>query len=175
MHKKKNNSMCVFVCTERTWQMKVELMRKTMADNPYGPTALLLSALDENACESPRRAKFHQFLINTSEVQFPKNISNCFYSIGASEERVIPSNTPFTGKHFQNGGINHLRSSSYKLEDPRDKLETTRTVFSLHCSPNTYKKKHKIKCLPNKKKRDEHFKIRTDVQSNILDHQVLKV
>ncbi|XP_075902797.1 xaa-Pro aminopeptidase 2 [Nelusetta ayraudi] len=34
---------------ERTWEMKVEQMRKIMDDNPYGPTALLLSALDENA------------------------------------------------------------------------------------------------------------------------------
>ncbi|CAF94931.1 unnamed protein product, partial [Tetraodon nigroviridis] len=34
---------------QRTWQMKVEEMRKKMRDNPYRPTALLLSALDETA------------------------------------------------------------------------------------------------------------------------------
>ncbi|TNM99109.1 hypothetical protein fugu_013673 [Takifugu bimaculatus] len=34
---------------QRTWQMKVEQMRKMMEDSPYRPTALLLSALDETA------------------------------------------------------------------------------------------------------------------------------
>ncbi|XP_068182051.1 xaa-Pro aminopeptidase 2 [Antennarius striatus] len=34
---------------QRTWQMKVELIRNQMRDNPYQPTALLLSALDETA------------------------------------------------------------------------------------------------------------------------------
>lgn len=45
--KKKN----INVSAERTWQMKVEEMRKIMKDNPYRPTALLLSALDETACK----------------------------------------------------------------------------------------------------------------------------
>uniref|UniRef100_A0A8C7V0S9 X-prolyl aminopeptidase (aminopeptidase P) 2, membrane-bound n=1 Tax=Oncorhynchus mykiss TaxID=8022 RepID=A0A8C7V0S9_ONCMY len=35
--------------TERTWQMKVEHIRTQMTDNPYKPTAVLLSALDETA------------------------------------------------------------------------------------------------------------------------------
>ncbi|XP_071392523.1 xaa-Pro aminopeptidase 2 [Centroberyx affinis] len=35
--------------TRRTWQMKVEHIRSQMRDNPYQPTALLLSALDETA------------------------------------------------------------------------------------------------------------------------------
>ncbi|KAJ3587496.1 hypothetical protein NHX12_011093 [Muraenolepis orangiensis] len=35
--------------TRRTWQMKVESIRREMADYPYKPTALLLSALDETA------------------------------------------------------------------------------------------------------------------------------
>lgn len=39
------------VSSERTWQMKVEQMRKMMEDSPYKPTALLLSALDETACK----------------------------------------------------------------------------------------------------------------------------
>nr|XP_046263048.1 xaa-Pro aminopeptidase 2 [Scatophagus argus] len=34
---------------QRTWQMKVELIRNQIRDNPYEPTALLLSALDETA------------------------------------------------------------------------------------------------------------------------------
>ncbi|CDQ70196.1 xaa-Pro aminopeptidase 2 isoform X1 [Oncorhynchus mykiss] len=34
---------------ERTWQMKVEHIRTQMTDNPYKPTAVLLSALDETA------------------------------------------------------------------------------------------------------------------------------
>ncbi|XP_062416548.1 xaa-Pro aminopeptidase 2 [Pungitius pungitius] len=34
---------------QRPWQMKVEHIRNQMRDNPYGPTALLLSALDETA------------------------------------------------------------------------------------------------------------------------------
>ncbi|KAM6953149.1 xaa-Pro aminopeptidase 2 [Aplochiton taeniatus] len=34
---------------ERTWQMKVEHIRDQMRDNPYKPTAVLLSALDETA------------------------------------------------------------------------------------------------------------------------------
>ncbi|XP_053179736.1 xaa-Pro aminopeptidase 2 [Scomber japonicus] len=34
---------------QRTWQMKVEHIRNQMRDNPYEPTALLLSALDETA------------------------------------------------------------------------------------------------------------------------------
>ncbi|KAL0973661.1 hypothetical protein UPYG_G00208020, partial [Umbra pygmaea] len=34
---------------ERTWQMKVEHIRNQMRDNPYKPTAVLLSALDETA------------------------------------------------------------------------------------------------------------------------------
>lgn len=34
---------------ERAWQMKVEQIRRMMDNNPYEPTALLLSALDENA------------------------------------------------------------------------------------------------------------------------------
>ncbi|CAK6964699.1 xaa-Pro aminopeptidase 2 [Scomber scombrus] len=34
---------------KRTWQMKVEHIRNQMRDNPYEPTALLLSALDETA------------------------------------------------------------------------------------------------------------------------------
>uniref|UniRef100_A0A3P9AFU8 Xaa-Pro aminopeptidase 2 n=1 Tax=Esox lucius TaxID=8010 RepID=A0A3P9AFU8_ESOLU len=33
----------------RTWQMKVEHIRSQMRDNPYKPTAVLLSALDETA------------------------------------------------------------------------------------------------------------------------------
>lgn len=41
--------MCVYA--ERTWQMKVEHIRTLIRDNPYGPTALLLSALDETACK----------------------------------------------------------------------------------------------------------------------------
>lgn len=36
---------------ERSWQIKVEEIRVMMRDNPYKPTALLLSALDETACE----------------------------------------------------------------------------------------------------------------------------
>uniref|UniRef100_A0A671WAF6 X-prolyl aminopeptidase (aminopeptidase P) 2, membrane-bound n=1 Tax=Sparus aurata TaxID=8175 RepID=A0A671WAF6_SPAAU len=35
--------------TQRTWQMKVDHIRNQMRDNPYEPTALLLSALDETA------------------------------------------------------------------------------------------------------------------------------
>uniref|UniRef100_A0A4W6FVS9 X-prolyl aminopeptidase (aminopeptidase P) 2, membrane-bound n=1 Tax=Lates calcarifer TaxID=8187 RepID=A0A4W6FVS9_LATCA len=35
--------------TQRSWQMKVEHIRNEMRDNPYQPTALLLSALDETA------------------------------------------------------------------------------------------------------------------------------
>lgn len=38
--------------TERTWQMKVEHIRTQMTDNPYKPTAVLLSALDETACKN---------------------------------------------------------------------------------------------------------------------------
>uniref|UniRef100_UPI003AAA7E23 xaa-Pro aminopeptidase 2 n=1 Tax=Centroberyx gerrardi TaxID=166262 RepID=UPI003AAA7E23 len=34
---------------QRTWQIKVEHIRSQMRDNPYQPTALLLSALDETA------------------------------------------------------------------------------------------------------------------------------
>uniref|UniRef100_A0AAY4BZC4 Xaa-Pro aminopeptidase 2 n=1 Tax=Denticeps clupeoides TaxID=299321 RepID=A0AAY4BZC4_9TELE len=34
---------------ERTWPMKVEHIRNVMKENPYQPTALLLSALDETA------------------------------------------------------------------------------------------------------------------------------
>ncbi|XP_068596453.1 xaa-Pro aminopeptidase 2 [Brachionichthys hirsutus] len=34
---------------QRTWQMKVELIRNQMRDHPHQPTALLLSALDETA------------------------------------------------------------------------------------------------------------------------------
>ncbi|XP_068571181.1 xaa-Pro aminopeptidase 2 isoform X1 [Cebidichthys violaceus] len=34
---------------QRSWQMKVELIRNQIKDNPYEPTALLLSALDESA------------------------------------------------------------------------------------------------------------------------------
>ncbi|KAM7417374.1 hypothetical protein PAMA_017163 [Pampus argenteus] len=34
---------------QRSWQMKVEHIRNQMRDNPYEPTALLLSALDETA------------------------------------------------------------------------------------------------------------------------------
>uniref|UniRef100_A0AAX7V147 X-prolyl aminopeptidase (aminopeptidase P) 2, membrane-bound n=1 Tax=Astatotilapia calliptera TaxID=8154 RepID=A0AAX7V147_ASTCA len=34
----------------RTWQEKVEHIRTQMGDNPYKPTGLLLSALDETAC-----------------------------------------------------------------------------------------------------------------------------
>nr|XP_040030408.1 xaa-Pro aminopeptidase 2 [Gasterosteus aculeatus aculeatus] len=34
---------------QRPWQMKVEHVRNQMRDNPYEPTALLLSALDETA------------------------------------------------------------------------------------------------------------------------------
>uniref|UniRef100_A0A3Q1F0X3 Xaa-Pro aminopeptidase 2 n=1 Tax=Acanthochromis polyacanthus TaxID=80966 RepID=A0A3Q1F0X3_9TELE len=34
---------------QRSWQTKVELIRNQMRDNPYEPTALLLSALDETA------------------------------------------------------------------------------------------------------------------------------
>uniref|UniRef100_A0A4W6FVJ6 Xaa-Pro aminopeptidase 2 n=1 Tax=Lates calcarifer TaxID=8187 RepID=A0A4W6FVJ6_LATCA len=34
---------------QRSWQMKVEHIRNEMRDNPYQPTALLLSALDETA------------------------------------------------------------------------------------------------------------------------------
>ncbi|ROL51777.1 Xaa-Pro aminopeptidase 2 [Anabarilius grahami] len=34
---------------ERTWPMKVEQIRAQMSDNPYKPTAVLLSALDETA------------------------------------------------------------------------------------------------------------------------------
>uniref|UniRef100_A0A7N8XI61 Xaa-Pro aminopeptidase n=1 Tax=Mastacembelus armatus TaxID=205130 RepID=A0A7N8XI61_9TELE len=34
---------------QRSWQMKVEQIRNQMRDNPYKPTALLLSALDETA------------------------------------------------------------------------------------------------------------------------------
>uniref|UniRef100_A0A8C7UWX1 X-prolyl aminopeptidase (aminopeptidase P) 2, membrane-bound n=1 Tax=Oncorhynchus mykiss TaxID=8022 RepID=A0A8C7UWX1_ONCMY len=34
---------------QRTWQMKVEHIRTQMTDNPYKPTAVLLSALDETA------------------------------------------------------------------------------------------------------------------------------
>ncbi|XP_067455777.1 xaa-Pro aminopeptidase 2 [Thunnus thynnus] len=34
---------------QRSWQMKVEHIRHQMRDNPYEPTALLLSALDETA------------------------------------------------------------------------------------------------------------------------------
>ncbi|KAJ8351198.1 hypothetical protein SKAU_G00226740 [Synaphobranchus kaupii] len=34
---------------ERTWQMKVDHIRQQMRDNPYKPTAVLLSALDETA------------------------------------------------------------------------------------------------------------------------------
>uniref|UniRef100_A0AAY4BZB9 Xaa-Pro aminopeptidase 2 n=1 Tax=Denticeps clupeoides TaxID=299321 RepID=A0AAY4BZB9_9TELE len=35
--------------TQRTWPMKVEHIRNVMKENPYQPTALLLSALDETA------------------------------------------------------------------------------------------------------------------------------
>uniref|UniRef100_A0A8C2WNP9 X-prolyl aminopeptidase (aminopeptidase P) 2, membrane-bound n=1 Tax=Cyclopterus lumpus TaxID=8103 RepID=A0A8C2WNP9_CYCLU len=35
--------------SQRSWQMKVEHIRNQMRDNPYEPTALLLSALDETA------------------------------------------------------------------------------------------------------------------------------
>jgi len=43
------SKVCLFA--ERSWQMKVEHIRSLMRDNPYEPTALLLSALDETACE----------------------------------------------------------------------------------------------------------------------------
>uniref|UniRef100_A0AAQ5XA68 X-prolyl aminopeptidase (aminopeptidase P) 2, membrane-bound n=1 Tax=Amphiprion ocellaris TaxID=80972 RepID=A0AAQ5XA68_AMPOC len=42
-----NKIMCLFA--ERSWQTKVEHIRNQMRDNPYEPTALLLSALDETA------------------------------------------------------------------------------------------------------------------------------
>lgn len=41
----------VNVSPDRTWQMKVEQIRKIMEESPYRPTALLLSALDETACK----------------------------------------------------------------------------------------------------------------------------
>uniref|UniRef100_A0AAQ5X2X0 X-prolyl aminopeptidase (aminopeptidase P) 2, membrane-bound n=1 Tax=Amphiprion ocellaris TaxID=80972 RepID=A0AAQ5X2X0_AMPOC len=44
-----NKIMCLFA--ERSWQTKVEHIRNQMRDNPYEPTALLLSALDETACK----------------------------------------------------------------------------------------------------------------------------
>uniref|UniRef100_A0A665UH52 X-prolyl aminopeptidase (aminopeptidase P) 2, membrane-bound n=1 Tax=Echeneis naucrates TaxID=173247 RepID=A0A665UH52_ECHNA len=36
---------------QSTWQDKVTLIRSQLRDNPYQPTALLLSALDETACK----------------------------------------------------------------------------------------------------------------------------
>uniref|UniRef100_A0A8C1QKU6 X-prolyl aminopeptidase (aminopeptidase P) 2, membrane-bound n=1 Tax=Cyprinus carpio TaxID=7962 RepID=A0A8C1QKU6_CYPCA len=36
---------------ERTWPMKVDQIRAQISDNPYKPTAVLLSALDETACK----------------------------------------------------------------------------------------------------------------------------
>ena len=36
---------------ERSWQEKVEHIRSLMRESPYEPTAVLLSALDETACE----------------------------------------------------------------------------------------------------------------------------
>lgn len=43
--------MCLFGCSERTWPMKVDQIRAQISDNPYKPTAVLLSALDETACK----------------------------------------------------------------------------------------------------------------------------
>lgn len=57
--KKKN----VNVTAERTWQMKVEEMRKMMKDNLYRPTALLLSALDETACKSLKYILWNLFIL----------------------------------------------------------------------------------------------------------------
>uniref|UniRef100_A0A671W465 X-prolyl aminopeptidase (aminopeptidase P) 2, membrane-bound n=1 Tax=Sparus aurata TaxID=8175 RepID=A0A671W465_SPAAU len=39
----------VYLVIDSTWQMKVDHIRNQMRDNPYEPTALLLSALDETA------------------------------------------------------------------------------------------------------------------------------
>uniref|UniRef100_A0A671N0G8 Xaa-Pro aminopeptidase 2-like n=1 Tax=Sinocyclocheilus anshuiensis TaxID=1608454 RepID=A0A671N0G8_9TELE len=41
--------VCLFGCSERTWPMKVDQIRAQISDNPYKPTAVLLSALDETA------------------------------------------------------------------------------------------------------------------------------
>lgn len=49
--------------------MKVEQIRAQMSDNPYKPTAVLLSALDETACKHPKarhKAKCKRFSLNRS-------------------------------------------------------------------------------------------------------------
>lgn len=49
--------------------MKVDHIRAQISDNPYKPTAVLLSALDETACEHPNaqhNAKCWRFSLNRS-------------------------------------------------------------------------------------------------------------
>lgn len=59
--------VCLFGCSERTWPMKVEQIRAQMRDNPYKPTAVLLSALDETACKHPKaQHKCWRFSLNHS-------------------------------------------------------------------------------------------------------------
>lgn len=81
------------VSAERTWQVKVEQMRKMMEDNPYRPTALLLSALDETAC------KFMKPLLSPDSCscsnQSAQNESEAVTNLHSSPQPVqIPRNRP---------------------------------------------------------------------------------
>lgn len=62
----------VNVSAERTWQMKVEQMRKMMEDSPYRPTALLLSALDETACKQPKYILRNLFVLSNAAASILK-------------------------------------------------------------------------------------------------------
>lgn len=67
--------------------MKVEHIRTQMKENPYGPTALLLSALDETACKY-----FCSFVHETVQTCWMVNIS-----VYAVEEKK---------KHYKNNRPN---------------------------------------------------------------------
>uniref|UniRef100_A0A8C5ARA1 X-prolyl aminopeptidase (aminopeptidase P) 2, membrane-bound n=1 Tax=Gadus morhua TaxID=8049 RepID=A0A8C5ARA1_GADMO len=66
--------VCLCVFTGRTWQMKVDAIRMEMMANPYKPTALLLSALDETAWlfnlrgnDIPHNPFFYSYTLLTME------------------------------------------------------------------------------------------------------------
>uniref|UniRef100_A0A8C1FYH1 X-prolyl aminopeptidase (aminopeptidase P) 2, membrane-bound n=1 Tax=Cyprinus carpio carpio TaxID=630221 RepID=A0A8C1FYH1_CYPCA len=105
---------------ERTWPMKVEQIRAQISDNPYKPTAVLLSALDETAWlfnlrgnDIPFNPFFYSYtLLSMDEIWLFVHIERITEELKKLNVRV------WVGTEYTNQAL-------YELITPEDKLLTT--------------------------------------------------
>lgn len=135
---------------ERTWQMKVEHIRSQMRDNPYKPTAVLLSALDETAWlfnlrgnDIPYNPFFYSYtLLTLSEIwlfvhtdRVTEDLQHYLNTVDASSLSVQLVNYGDVRKTLNEYvaspdvkvwiGTEYTNYALYELLTPQDKLLTT--------------------------------------------------